>query len=639
MSGQLATAEAIAQDAARLRTKLVAVRQDILKPVEHLDLDDWADRYRYLSPEASSEPGKWETSRVEVARGPMKAVSDPQVRIVTVMGPTQLLKTEMINNSIGYIIDQDPGPTLMVQPTEALAEAWGNERFDKMVRDTPRLTEKISKKKSRDSANSKLHKEFTGGYLAIVGANAPGGLASRPIRNLLLDEIDKYPLSAGREGDPIKLARERTATFWNRKIIQVCSPTVEGKSRIAQEYEASDQRVYEVPCPSCGHAEEMQWRNVVWPEGEPEKALYHCPECRHPWEEYQRLEAIQGGEWRATKPFKGHAGFRCSKLVSPWETIAELAMKFCEAKKNVEQLKVFVNTSLAETWKEKGDAPEWKKLYDRREIYPKRIVPKPAVFLTAGVDVQKDRLEVEIKAWARGQESWSIDYRVLMGETEERPVWELLDGVLGEQFEHENGRSLHIAMMAVDSGYLTQTVYNWVRGWPATRVVAIKGRDNQSVVVGTPSPVDVNINGQKIKRGTMVWPIGVSILKAELYRRLKLERPIDGEDYPPGYLHYPEYSEDFFKQLTAEQLVSKISKGYRVYEWQKVRERNEALDTAIYCRAAAAILGMDRMKPQHWDKLESEVGVHSKSKHSQGPNPGAPPPAKKKKQKPKIINY
>lgn len=540
----------------------------------------------------------------------MRAVSDPMIHTVTIMGPTQLLKTEFCNNVVAYHIDQDPCPMLMVQPTDILAETWSKDRFDKMARDTPCLAEKVSEKKSRDSGNKITHKQFQGGQLSIVGANSPGNLAMRPIRVALCDEIDKYPASAGKEGDPLNLVKERTATFWNRKMIQVCSPTTEGKSRIAQEYELSDQRIYMVPCPHCGHEQEMLFRFVKWPENEPEKAQYHCADCDKPWLEHERLDAIGKGDWFATKPFKGHAGFRCSKLVSPWEPIAKLAVKFIEAKKNgPETLKVFVNTQLAETFKEKGDAPEWERLYRRREPYPFNTIPDGVVFLTAGVDVQKDRLECEIKGWGKGHESWSIDMRILTGDTLLDDVWDKLQDVLFEQWKSPKGPMIGIRMMAVDSGYNTQKVYSWVRKQPRNMCIAVKGKDSLQVALGTPTIVDVNIAGRKVKRGMRVWPVGVSILKSELYARLKLDDPIDSDEYPSGYQHYPEYDQEFFKQLTAETLVCKVVKGYRKYEWEKTRERNEALDTAVYNRAAAAAFGIDRFKDSDWDKLNSGIGV------------------------------
>jgi phage terminase large subunit GpA-like protein len=219
-----------------LELRLIKSRKATLTPSPRLNLVEWADRYRYLSAEASSIPGRWKTGNVEAARGPMLAVTDPRVRKITVMGPTQLLKTELINNVVGYFIDQDPAPMIVMQPTGKMAEAWSKDRLDKMLRDTPALAGRVKDKRSRDSDNTILHKSFPGGHVTVVGSNSPSDLASRPVRVTLCDEVDKYPESAGKEGDPIKLIEERADTFWNSLSIRVCSPTINGRSRIESEY-------------------------------------------------------------------------------------------------------------------------------------------------------------------------------------------------------------------------------------------------------------------------------------------------------------------------------------------------------------------------------------------------------------------
>jgi phage terminase large subunit GpA-like protein len=311
-----------------LAAALLAVRAKTLKPTPKLDLVQWADAFRYLSPEAASQPGRWATKAVEVARGPMLAVTEPGVHEITVMCCTQLMKTELLLNVIGYFTHQDPAPMLLLQPTVELAEAFSKDRIDPMFRDSPVLRDLLGDKRSRDANNTILHKSFPGGHLTMVGSNAPGNLAMRPVRVVLCDEVDKYPASAGNEGDPIKLAMERSATFWNWLVITTCSPTLAGVSRIEKNYERSDKRVFSVPCPHCGDAREMQWQHVLWTEGQPETAAYRCPECGCLWSEPERLRAIARGSWVATRPFNGHAGFAVSKLASPWESLSKLARKW-----------------------------------------------------------------------------------------------------------------------------------------------------------------------------------------------------------------------------------------------------------------------------------------------------------------------
>lgn len=543
------------------------------------------------------------------------------------MVPTH--NTEFILNVIGFHVDQDPAPMIVMQPTVELAEAFSKDRVDKMIEVTPALQGKVADRKSRDGGNTILHKQFPGGHITMIGANAPGQLAMRPVRIVLCDEVDKYPASAGEEGDPIKLLSERAATFWNYKRVFTCSPTVEGRSRIQIEYEAGDQRVFEVDCPHCGHRHEMQWRSVRWPAGQPERAAYHCPECGAAWTETERQRAIvaamnrppavidgvhHGYGWRAQKPFKGHASFRVSKLASPWEDMGKLAAKFEEAKASQELLKTFVNTQLAETWKERGDAPEWKRLYERREDYPTNRPPMGVRALTAWADVQKDRIEVEVVGWGRNRESWSVDYRVFMGDTSDvdAPCWGELSAMLNEDWEHASGVRMRLDRLGVDSGYNTQTVYAWARKHDRARVMVTKGVDTAPVLIGVPQAKEVSAGGKRIQRGVRVWNIGTNLAKSELYGFLRLERPIDpAAPMPSGFCHFPQYGDEYFRQLTAEQSVArKNRRGYITYEWQKTRDRNEALDCRIGNRALAVAMGLDRWTEERWSERDAELGLN-----------------------------
>jgi phage terminase large subunit GpA-like protein len=287
-----------------------------------------------------------------------------------------------------------------------------------------------------------------------------------------------------------------------------------------------------------------------------------------------------------------------------WFSWGQAAESFLNAKDNEQFLKVWVNTTLGETWIDKGEAPDWERLFERRESYKIGVVPAGGLVLTAGVDVQKDRIEAEIVAWGSDKQSWSVDYRVFDIEV----GWSRLDRLLEEHFESEDGGSpsggisRRVSMMAIDAGYATQEVYNWVRSKFASQVMAIKGSAKAVVPLGNPTKIDINQKGTKIKRGVKLWPVGVSILKSELYNTLKLQR-ID-EEYQAGYAHFPMYGPEYFKQLTAEQLVTRIHKGYPRSEWQKMRERNEALDCRIYARAAAIALGVDRWSESRWSALK-----------------------------------
>jgi phage terminase large subunit GpA-like protein len=558
----------------------------------------------------------------------MDAVSDGAVESVVIMSAAQCGKTECLLGTVGYYIDQDPAPIMVVMPTERDAEAWTKDRFSPMARDTPCLTGRISDPKSRDGSNKILHKRFPGGHLTIVGANAPSGLASRPIRILLCDEVDRYPFSAGAEGDPVNLAKKRTVTFWNRKIVLVSTPTIRGMSRIETAYVESDQRQYWVPCPSCGAHQVLVWSQVRWEsaagghaggEHRPETARYHCVECDAASSDAMRWAAIRRGEWRARAPFKGIAGFHLKEIYSSWVRLEAMVTTFLSARVGGDEaMKTFVNTSLGETWMESGEAPDWRRLSDRRERWTPGTVPAGGLILTAGADVQKDRIEVDVWAWGRGLESWLVDHVVIEGGPESAQAWSALTALLGRTWPHALGGRLQIARLAVDTGYEAPAVYAWARAQGFAQVAPVKGVEgfNRASPVSGPTYVDATEGGKRLRRGARLWTVAVSTFKAETYRFLRLERPTDeeiavGARFPPGSVHLPDWVEsEWLKQFVAEQLVTvKTKRGFARLEWQKLRERNEALDARVYARAAAWIAGLDRWSDERWAEAEREVRV------------------------------
>jgi phage terminase large subunit GpA-like protein len=517
---------------------------------------------------------------------------------------------------MGYIIHQAPGPMMSVQPTVEMAKRNSKQRIDPLIEESEVLRKLVRDPRSRDSGNTVLSKDFPGGVLVMTGANSAVGLRSMAARYLFLDEVDAYPGDVEGEGDPITLAMARTRTFARRKVFLVSTPKITGMSRIESAYEESDQRKYWVPCPTCREFQILKFAQLRWPKGDPQSAVYICEHCGQEIRNHQKQSMLARGEWRAGAKGDGRtAGFHISSLYSPvgWFSWGDAAKQFEQAQKNPALLQVFVNTVLGETWTLLGEAPEWQKLYDRREDYKVGLVPRGGLFLTAGADVQKDRIEVEIAAWGRGKESWSVDYRVFEGDTSRAAVWEKLTGLLNESFTTESGLELPIMQLAVDSGFATIEVYQWARR-QGGRVLVIKGDSRTPSLIGSASPVEVGPMGAKLKRGVRVWPVNSGMAKEELYRWLRQDRPTDedvakGIPFPSGYCHFPRYSEEYFKQITAEQLVTKIVKGYRRHEWQKMRERNEALDCRVYARAAAGRVGIDRFQEKHWGDLERRVGA------------------------------
>ncbi len=579
----------------------------IVRPPPKLSLSEWADEHFYISSESAAVPGRWKT--LPYQKGIMDAVSDPAVTQITLMKSARVGYTLMINATIGYYIHQDPSTIMVVQPTVDDAKGYSKESIAPMIRDCPALSaivldDENSAVASRDSGNTILHKKFPGGVLAMVGANSGTGFRRTSRRIVLFDEVDGYPPSAGSEGDQIKLGIKRSEYYHNRKIVAGSTPGLARSSRIAELFEAGDQRRYYVPCPHCEHMDFLAFHEsdegghwMHWPKDRPQDATFICSKCGCEIEHKHKREIVAKGEWRAARPdVIGHVSFHiwAAYSYSPNASWGQIAMEFIEAKDNVEKLKAFVNQTLGETWQEKGDAPEWERLYQRRENYPIASVPDGVKFLTCGVDVQKDRWVYEVVGWGNAFESWSIDSGVIMGDTSNEGQWAKLDELLNRTY----GSNAKIRGLAVDSGYNTQMVYNWARH-RVGRVIATKGATGVArSIIGVPTPVDVTYGGKRIARGCKVWIVGTEIAKSELYGFLSLPIPTEGQPFPLGFCHFPEYGEDFFKQLTAEQLVTTVTRnGFSKMEWQKLPNReNHFLDCRVLNRAAAAQLGIDRFR-------------------------------------------
>jgi phage terminase large subunit GpA-like protein len=587
----------------------------MLRPPPQLTVSQWADQHRVLGTRASSEPGPWRTSRTPYLREIMDTLSavHPARRVVFMKG-AQVGATEGGNCWLGYIMHHVPAPVLAVQPTVELAKRFSRQRIDPLLEETPALRERVAPARARDSGNTQLSKEFPGGILVLTGANSAVGLRSMTARFLFLDEVDAYPGDVDGEGDPIALAEARARTFgWRRKVYLVSTPTIAGASRIEREFEATDQRRYFLPCPECGHEQWLRFDRLRWEWGAPHTVAYHCEGCDHPILEHHKTAMLAAGTWRATAEASDpHAvGFHISALYSPigWLSWEQIARDWEAAQGDGRAIKTFKNTVLGETWQEPGEAPDWQRLYDRRETWAPGTVPQGGLFLTAGVDVQRDRVEASIWAWGYGKQSWLVDHRVIPGNPFHRAVWDELRALLNETWRHDSGQQLGISMTAVDSGdgMTTAEVYAFVRRAGSTRVIAVKGQDALRQAVGLASKTEVRRNGTRLG-GLKVWPVGSSYLKGETYGWLKLDRPTEesGEDYPAGYVHLPSHAagEEFCKQLTAEQLVIRAGRnGFRKMEWVKTRERNEALDCRVYARAATAAMGMDGWGDGRWDRM------------------------------------
>lgn len=538
----------------------------------------------------------------------MRAFNDPDLTDVVGVFGSQLGKTEALNNVLGYFIHRDPCPILFIQPTLSLASSWSKLRLVPMLRDTPALREIMGDPVSKTTGQEILEKSFSGGQIAIAGANSPGGLAGRPRRIVLGDELDRWPPSAGSEGDPVELARKRTTTYWNRIHGWISSPGTAGESKIWSLWDLSDQRRFWVPCPDCGQSQTLKWASVKWDEGAddfngPKSARYICEDCGSEWDDAARMGAVAGGEWRKGRETGTVAGFHLSALYSPWMSLEELVREWIQAQGNPEALRVFINTRLAELWEEATSDVDVEELLRRREPYGPEL-PEGALVLTCGVDVQDDRLELEILATGRRGETWSIDYRVLYGDPESLLDFDprdpeadrRLDDELSRVFEREDGVRMRISATCIDSGgHHTQSVYRYAKLRQARRVYAIKGKGGEGVPLW---PIRSKRSSRKGVGRVGVHIIGVDTGKSQLFHRLAVTDP-----EKPGYAHFPDrpdvYDEEYFLQLTGEAPApAKYVRGKRQSRiWKQIHARVEALDCRNYATAAVASLS------PNWERL------------------------------------
>ncbi len=576
------------------------------KPPEKLTLSEWADRYAFLSAESSAEGGRWHT--LPYQKGIMDAITDSKVEQVTVMKSARVGYSKILNHTIAFHIHQDPCPIMLVQPTIEDAQGYSKEEIAPMLRDTPCLRGLVSESKAKDGANTILQKQFPGGTLSMVGANSPRGFRRVSRRVVLFDEVDGYPLSAGAEGDQIKLGIRRTEYYWNRTIVAGSTPTVKDFSRVERMFLQTDQRRYFVPCPDCGHMQYLKWPNIKWRDGDPETASYCCEKCGVWIPHSKKRWMVERGEWRPTAPGNGkHVGFHiwAAYSYSPNATWPNLVEEFLDAKNDAEQLKTFVNTVLGETWEDEyASKIGADSLLERAadEEYEQYVPPVGALALTIGCDVQDDRLSLSVWGWGREEEGWLIDRVKIYGSPSRPEVWKQLDEILQKPYMNEAGEQMKVLCCAIDSGgHHTQEVYQYSRERAAMGVIAIKGMSQKGKPpLGKASKVDVDYKGRALKKGAQLFPVGVDTVKSLLFGRLKHNEP------GPGYLHFfPTIGADYFEELTAEKQILRFRNGYPERVWvKKSQAPNEALDEMNYAYAALHRLYQKMDRRTIWDQLE-----------------------------------
>lgn len=583
-------------DASWVRARYAAARairaRLVLPP--RLTGSEWADAHRVLSPESSAEPGPWKTSRVIYLKEILDAACDRVTQDLTIVKCSQSAGSEVLLNAAGFFMDQEPSPILVIQPNvKPMAEAFSKDRVAPMIRDCGVLRGKVRDPRSRDSGNTVLHKIFPGGQMTIAGANSPAGLASRPIRVLLADELDRWKASAGTEGDPLALGTKRQVTFRHRKkAIKVSSPGNELESRIAKEWTLSDQRHYYVPCPHCGHEQPFEWRDtggkpdiapgtgayrLIWEKDKtgddvvhkPETAQYVCRECACLIAETYKAWMMSKGKWVKHNPASKRAGWHISGFMSPWVRWSDIAAEFLRVNEDAEQLKTFFNTTLGLLWVGQGEKVDPSSLASRRDAY-RAEVPAPVGALTAFIDVHGDRIELDVHGWAAKEEWYHIRLEKLYGDPEFDDVWQRARTTIEKEWQHEGGATMRISAVFVDSGFKQDVVFKFVKSMGGGRVFASKGADNAKQPLSRASKAN--------RDGVKVFTVNPTTFKDVLFARLKKKAP------GPGFMHFgPEAQtgadDAYFMQYAAEKRLVEFVNNRPVVKYiNPAKKRNEAID-------------------------------------------------------------
>lgn len=573
------------------------------KPPEKLTVSEWADKKRRLSAESSAEVGQWRTSRTPYMKEVLDSFNDPKVKHIVVVASSQVGKSETINNMIGYIIDQDPGSILFIQPTTIDAKEYSKLRIAPMIRDTKCLKAKVADPKSRDSANTLLQKSYPGGILTMCGSTEAHALASKPIRYLFGDERDRWAASAGNEGDPWGLATARQITFYNAKSVEVSTPTIKGASAIEKAYADGTKERWKTRCPHCGEYNEITFENIRFEKEESvagndkvykiTSLYYICPLCGCTSTEAEIKS--QPSKWVAENPAAyeqhGTRSFWLSSWVSPWASWTDTLLLYLKALGNSKRMQVVYNTRFGLLWEDRGDLEDEDSVMARREEY-KAELPDGVLVLTCGVDTQDDRLEYEVVGHGHFGETWGIKKGIIMGRPDSDEVWKALDDVIDHIYRFENGVGLKISTTYCDEGgHFTQDVRMRCAERLGKKVFAIKGRGGDGIpFTAPPKKQKIIVRGRTIGQ-CWGFEIGVDAGKQLIMDNLRVQSP------GAKYCHFPrrdDYGAAYFKGLLSERLVYK--EGHKSpWQWEKIpgHERNEALDCRNYAMAAAKALSPD----------------------------------------------
>lgn len=601
-------------------------------PPPRLSIIEWAARYRWLASEEAARPGKYRfdvTPHLTWPGGPLEALDDPAVQEIVGQKSAQVAWTSgVLGNALGKWIDLDPSPILVLFPKAEAAKQYVAEKFEPMVEATPRLKKKIDLR-SRKLQQRQDFKKFPGGFLKLVGSNSPASVKSTPVPRVAVEEPDDCNLNLRGQGDSIKLAKERLKTFRHAKIIIGGTPTIKGLSAIEAELELSDKRIGLVPCHDCGQEHALSFDNLhcdqdpsyqheIYGNCRPESAYYACPHCGSIWDDNQKNANLKHGRWQATAEFRGIAGYSLNELYatfwgSRFEVLIEkrLQAEYHAERGHLGPMIAFVNSSKGESYEYLSDAPKTAELEARAEAYSEMTAPKGALMITAGIDVQHDRLAVVIVGWGRGEESWRLYWGELPGNSLDKadPVWQALDKLLATPIASQHGGQLAVSAASIDcsDGTSSDAVYSYVRDRQRFGVMAVKGASidsrDKEIFTKPPQSIDANQSNTKAaKYGLRVHMVGTHKAKSLIDARLRLK------GCGAGRMHwYAEIRGDYYEQLTNEVLAPHPRNPSKMI-WQiKAGRRNEALDCEVYALHAARSLKTHLLRDPEWDHLEQQL--------------------------------
>ncbi len=585
---------------------------ETLRPPEDISVSEWAERYRILDEKSAHSPGRWRNKVTPYLVGIMDELNNYETEMVVFCKPTQVGGTECIHNALGYIIDQDPAPTMLVYPTDKLGEANSENRIIPMIEASERLSDKYDRNKS-----SRTELQFSGMYMTIQGANSPSSLASRPIRYLFMDEVDKYPPSTKKEADPISLAKERTKTFQNRKIYMCSTPTTKSGNIWSAKEDADIEKHYFIPCPHCGEYIELKFSQIRWPGKDrgmsarerAEFANYICQECGCVITDSEKMTAMQSGEWRIVRQnrFSKVVAFWLNTLYSPFTRFSEIAYEWLSAQDDPTKLQNFTNSWLGEPWEEVHQKTSAETVLERQTENEAYLVPNWAKLITAGVDVQQNCQYWTIRAWGDYLTSQNIAHGQSFSFSE-------IERVMNLEFKKADGTALLVDLCLIDSGDQTDEVYDF----------AARNSEWCLPCKGTSESLSHYKLSTVNKSGSRAYGMTLVLVDGGKYKDMiasRMKKP-NGQG---SWMVHKDCDLEYCEQVTAEhKVLMRNAAGKEVYRWEQKTSQadNHYLDAEVYAMAAADVLGVRSLFLQNADapKPEPRNDVTPEQKFNESPD-------------------